>query len=313
MRAGQLAGQGRRIGGMWALLLTLPGCAEPVTDERSTALPTPLEADAGPLLTTQPRDVRSTPDAEPAAPVERDTEGTPEPAADAAALVDLLPVQDASVEVSLPDPVTPELPDWVQGVWQRCGGTLTIGPSAYTWRGTTGCKADGPVTWDGQFLGLLPEVVQDCSVTPAILQPDLGATVQGELLTLLHPKLANSIQKFAKYGGLRERWLVTVEGGQQSWLYLCYDKTGTFYEGSHQGIESCQFFSCGGQVTGVKAKGGETHIWTACEGGCPCGGVAIAASKTDSAMSGKLFAANCQQGYTKTFTAERKVWPDDPN
>lgn len=224
------------------------------------------------------------------------------------------PAEQADLADSDSGPASPPaVPIWLQGDWLGCPGTLTIGPTSYSFRAAPSCVITGSASWDGQLLSIAAGDAQDCYSIPKFLQPDVGAAAQGEILTLAHPELTAGVVKLVRPGGSRERWLVTLENNAQTEMRLCYDKTGKFHAGDYSGLnKNCMFFSCGGVVSNAVPSGSNYHLWTTCGGGCPCGGIAVLTEKSATAMSGKLQAANCEKGYSMQFTGQLQPWVEDP-
>ena len=268
--------------------------------------------------TDEPADATASTDAAENTDAAESTDATA--STDAAESTDATASTDAVTEVpdttstdTSTDTSPAQVPIWLQGDWLGCPGTLSIGPTSYSWRVQPECVITGSASWDGQLLSIAPGESSGCTTIPKFLQPDVGAATQGELLTLTHPKINAGVERLVRPGGNRERWLITLQTGAQSELRLCYDKTGKFHTGSYSGLaNNCYFFSCGGMVSNATAYGSEYHLWTTCSGYCPCGGIAVLSEKSATQMTGILHSANCEKGYSLNFTGQIQPWIDDP-
>ena len=123
----------------------------------------------------------------------------------------------------------------------------------------------------------------------------------GVLLTLVNPKFFAGLKRFSAKP-TRESWAFTAKTGGIGTMRLCFDENGQFYDGSWSS-SNCSLLACGSIVAQVKHVGTETHVWTECQGSCPCTSIVIATTKTATAMSGKYAGGNCLGGESGTFDA----------
>ena len=236
---------------------------------------------------------------------------------------DALAVQDAQVTGQWPDaqdvppdvPVVPDagpvgLPAWLTGTWLECGGDLTIQkPDQLVWHASgSACTVTGHVAWAEGALVFADLVPANCSGPPPTwLGPGAHATFDGKQLTIVNPAIFSGIKRLTAKAS-REYWTVTASTGGKGILRLCFDQDGLFYDGNWNSAD-CSLIACGSVVSQVKHVDTATHIWTQCQGGCPCSSILMASEKTDAQMAGKYSSGNCQHAEDGTFTALRGTFP----
>lgn len=223
------------------------------------------------------------------------------------------PDADPAAEVAAPADASPTgLPGWLVGTWQDCGGTFTLAADgAWAWQeADSACTLAGKATWDGMLLALTV-TGGSCGKTPTWIRPDLGAGLAGGTLALSHPAIFGGVHRLAQGPDVvRERWDLTADTGGKATMSLCFHD-GAYYDGGYVS-PGCTFLSCGGGIDQVKTVGTAVHLWTHCQGDCPCSTVLIAKTKTEKAMSGSYFTGNCLGTASGGFQAVRVDFPGDP-
>lgn len=214
--------------------------------------------------------------------------------------------------------VTVGLPSWLTGTWLECGGSLTVDAPAQgesvtkaIWRDIGGaCEVRATVKWTDGQLDFVDLQATECTGTPpSWITAGTHATFDGTQLVIVHPALFTGLKRFSRTPD-RQRWQFT-SGKSVGNLDLCFDENGRFYDGRWKTEGDCWFISCGATVTQVKEVKTETHIWTECQGGCPCTSILIAKTKTESTMSGAFSTASCDTSSSGTFEATRVAFPKE--
>ncbi len=217
--------------------------------------------------------------------------------------VDVPDVVDAAVDAT-------GLPAWLTGTWLECSGTLTITqPDQAVWQASgNSCRVTASLAWHDGALDFLTVTGTGCSgPLPTWLIPGTHASSDGNQLTLVAPSLFAGLKRFAAHA-TRELWAVKSSNGGSGNLRLCFDASGQFYDGGWTSAD-CSLIACGSLVAQVKHVGTETHIWTECQGSCPCTSILIAAEKTAAAMAGKYSSASCLHAEDGTFSATPQAFP----
>jgi len=205
----------------------------------------------------------------------------------------------------------PIFPPWLIGTWKDCNGQVTIDAIGhFTWMGVDGCTVGGNITLTNDKFTFNANGTPNCKV-PNWVKPDVGAAVQGDILSFVHQEMFGGIHRLAKGNVLRERWLLTDQNNWDSNLSLCFAENGAFYDGGFMAVKECGFLACGGRIDNVEKAPKETRMWTHCSGDCPCTGIVIAGVKTATEMSGKYASASCVGGISGTFKAKRVAFPGD--
>ncbi len=232
--------------------------------------------------------------------------GTGAGQADAIAVSDAL-VSDAATgaAIDIQGEVTATgLPAWLTGTWLECGGDLTITPAGLaTWHAAVGsCSATSQLQWQNGVLTFTNVAADQCpNGAPTWFVGGGQASFDGVLLTLVNPKFFAGLKRFSAKP-TRESWAFTAKTGGVGTMRLCFDENGQFYDGSWSS-SNCSLLACGSIVAQVKHVGTETHVWTECQGSCPCTSIVIATTKTATAMSGTYAGGNCLGAENGTFNA----------
>lgn len=213
-------------------------------------------------------------------------------------------VVDVVADLAPADATPAGLPTWLTGTWLECSGDLTIVASDHAvWHAAgNACTVTAQLAWHDGELDFNDILTSECpDGAPLWFLTGTHASSDGEQLTLVHPKLFAGLKRFRSQS-VRERWALTASTGGKGILRLCFDGSGQFYDGNWVSSD-CSVISCGAIVTQVKHVGTETHVWTECQGGCPCTDILIASQKTEVAMTGKYAGGNCLTAEDGTFTA----------
>lgn len=238
----------------------------------------------------------------------------------ASALPDVL-LEDATPEASvLPADVTQTpvgMPAWLTGTWLDCAGAATLtADQKLVWKvAGDACTVQAHVVWhEPAMMDIVPDQVTNCTKNgpPQWMDVGLHPTFDGDQLTLVLPKLFTGFKRFS-HNPERQHWHVSggkdqsgkaVEGD----LSVCFDEKGRFYDGGWRS-DPCTLIACGALVTQFKEVNGVRHIWTECQGDCPCTSIIIAKTFSENAMSGKYASANCEFAQDGAFTATRMPFP----
>lgn len=219
---------------------------------------------------------------------------------------------EASIDAGSATDAGPAFPPWLIGTWKDCNGQVTIdGSGNFTWMGVDSCTFGGNIVLTNDKFTFNANGTPNCKV-PNWVKPDVGAAVQGDILSFVHQEMFGGIHRLAKGNVTRERWLLTDQNNWDSNLSLCFAENGAFYDGGFMAVKECGFLACGGRIDNVEKAPKETRMWTHCSGDCPCTGIVIASVKTATEMSGKFASASCVGGISGTFKAKRVTFPSDP-
>ena len=219
---------------------------------------------------------------------------------------------DAAPDVSAADTNAP--PAWLSGTWRECTGTLNFtAKNTFTWTSAwEDCTASGTVTLHDGLCDLAVDATSTgcTSAPPSWMRKDLQVTATSDQLTLVNPALFQGLKRLVRTG-VRESWDIVGSLGGAGTMHLCFDATGTFYDGRWRS-DKCNLLACGANISQVLVVGSETHIWTQCMGGCPCAAILVAKQKTADAMSGLYNSAGCDAVEKGTFTGKLGKFPGDP-
>ncbi len=215
------------------------------------------------------------------------------------------------VDATVPSDAAVAFPPWLIGTWKDCNGQVAIsGDGSFTWTGVDSCTFGGNIVMSNVKFTFNANGTPNCKV-PNWVKPDVGAAVQGDILSFVHQEMFGGIHRLAKGNVVRERWLLTDQNNWDSNLSLCFAENGAFYDGGFMAVKECGFLACGGRIDNVEKAPKETRMWTHCSGDCPCTGIVIASVKTATEMSGKYASASCVGGISGTFKAKRVTFPGD--
>jgi hypothetical protein len=223
-------------------------------------------------------------------------------------------------------PVTDASSLFPTGRWSDCSGAFQITVfGTWSWANAdTGCTADGVATGDDTVLELDPPTASTCGDDlPWWLPAEMDDPFRynyadnGTRLTLV-PEVSIGSTGSTTYNEKhlyseiqRNRWLLENQDGLRSHFDACFSPEGVFFEGGYRSIDdSCEFLSCGGAISEWRVSDGNVHIWTACAGDCPCAGVVVATTHSDTEMAGNYAGANCALVMEGTFTGTRLEFPD---
>ena len=213
-----------------------------------------------------------------------------------------------------PDSDSPDTPEvGPVGAWSTCNGRLTRDAERFTWTGNLyPCSISGASQFEDGVLTLQPNNLDECEILPWWFRifedenPSFAPIVNGSRLTLL-PTIPTDSARVVNLEEtlIEEEWTLVNEGGHTNAFKLCWTPTGQFFEGRYISLEgSSDFISHGGVITQVvDSDEGEQHWSTQCAGNCPCGGVVTIEERTDSSLSGRYNAANCERIMDGRFTA----------
>lgn len=223
---------------------------------------------------------------------------------------DIAGLADVTASDAGADPAAMGLPAWLTGTWPECSGVLTVSaPDVAVWQEAGGtCSVRAKVVWQQGALDFTVTEQTGCpDGSPGWLTTGTRASFDGTQLSLVHPTLFTGIKRFS-HKPLRQRWNISnaVSGGHMD---LCFDENGRFFDGRWRTNGDCFFISCGAIVTQVKNVGAEKHIWTECQGGCPCASILIVTAESSDAMSGHFTSAGCTFSDSGPFSAVRAPFP----
>ena len=203
------------------------------------------------------------------------------------------------------------LPAWLTGTWLECSGTLTItAPDQASWTPTgQTCAITAQLVYHDGGLDFTGTHGGKCAGgPPSWFTKGTHVAFDGQELAIIAAKLFTGMKRFS-HVATRESWDFTSGTGGIGTMRLCFDQNGQFYDGFWVS-SNCTLIACGAIVAQVKHVDAETHIWTECQGSCPCTSIVIATQKSAAAMSGKYSGGDCHQGDSGVFTAVSTVFPD---
>jgi hypothetical protein len=211
------------------------------------------------------------------------------------------------------------------GRWKDCRGTVEILESGeWTWLDAeSGCDASGTVYAEEDVVVFQAARATACGESLPWWLPQEGADelryhhTGNESRLSLVPELATGSTDSSRHDVKhlyvhleRARWLLENQDGDQSHFDACYTPEGVFFEGGYRTIDgSCDFLSCGGAISEWRISAESVNIWTTCAGDCPCAGVVVGTSHTDTEMSGNYAGANCAIVTSGDFTGVRVDFP----
>ena len=200
-------------------------------------------------------------------------------------------------------------PSALVGVWRDCSGDLTLqGNGQLGWVSLADdCTASGTWTAAGGAIAItVGTTTPSCGSSVGWLRGDLSGGVVGDSLILAHPSFFNGNKRFNSSAIDRQRWLLTAKPGSAV-MDLCCSASGAFFDG-HFTSPSCGFLACSGNVNDVK-RASQWHIWTQCQGQCPCAAVLVATSISATALAGTWSIAHCGGSDSGGWTAIRQPFP----